>query len=489
MKLQFSGHDYKYAVEQMLATVFPGEKPDYSPGRRDENGMIVNLNESPVYTTATCIYRSEKGRFLGKAAVKTESLCNATERDRLCQFAIKNAVYRAVLASGLERPPWGALTGVRPGKLMHAIIRQSADRGEAISRFETEFDVTRQRAELCYETSLATIEAEQTLTEKDVCLYIGIPFCPTRCAYCSFVSQATEKSITLMDPFLDALQREVKANAEQVKNCGLRVIAIYAGGGTPTTLSVQQLDHLCKMLEKEFDLSALREYSVEAGRPDTITKEKLLVLREHGVSRVSVNPQTMRDSVLEAIGRRHTAGDIYDALEKVRQVGGFAINMDLIAGLPKDDPDGFAASLNEVLALKPENITIHTLSLKKGSCLMRERGEIPPAEDVGVMLGGAYMALKKEGYSPYYLYRQKNMSGGYENSGWTKPGGINLYNICMMEELCSILASGGGGSTKLIHPKGGKNIRITAPKYPLEYIQQIEKICEEKRKIGEFYGI
>ena len=197
----------------------------------------------------------------------------------------------------------------------------------------------------------------------------------------------------------------------------------------------------------------------------------------------------MRDSVLEAIGRKHTAEDIYDALEKVRQVGGFAVNMDLIAGLPRDDPGGFAASLYAVLALKPENITVHTLSLKKGSSLIREKGAIPSAEDVGEMLDGAYAALKKEGYSPYYLYRQKNMSGGFENTGWAKPGELNLYNICMMEELCSILASGGGGSTKLIHPNGGKNIRITAPKYPLEYIQQIEKTCEEKRKIGEFYGI
>ena len=489
MKLQFSGHDYKYAVEQMLSTVFPGEKPDYSPGEPGEKGMAVNLNESPVYTTATCIYRCEDGKYLGKAAVRTASLTDATERDRLCQFAIKNAVYRAVRASGLKRPPWGALTGVRPGKLMHTIIRQSRDKEEAISRFETEYDVTRRRAELCYETSLATICAEQSLAEKDICLYIGIPFCPTRCAYCSFVSQATEKSMALIEPFLDALLQEVRANARQARNCGLRVIAIYAGGGTPTTLTASQLDRLCGTLEEEFDLSALKEYSVEAGRPDTITKEKLLVLRKHGVDRVSVNPQTLRDGVLEAIGRKHTAQDIYNALEKVREIGGFAVNMDLIAGLPKDDPDGFSASLEGVLALKPENITVHTLSLKKGSYLMKERGGIPSAEEVGMMLDGAYAALKKEGYSPYYLYRQKNMSGGFENTGWTKPGESNLYNICMMEELCSILASGGGGSTKLIHPKGGKNIRITAPKYPLEYIQQIEKTCEEKRRIGEFYDV
>ena len=489
MKLQFSGHQYKYAVEQMLSTLFPGEKPDYSLQNPRENGMTVNLREAAVYTTATCIYRTEQGTFRGRAAVRTVSLTDAIERDRLCQFAIKNAVYRAVRASGLERPPWGALTGVRPGKLMHMMIQQSEGKEEAISRFVAEYDVTRRRAELCYETSLATIAAQQALSGKEICLYIGIPFCPTRCAYCSFVSQATEKDKSLMEPFLDALLREITANAEQVNRCGLRVVSIYAGGGTPTTLSEKQLERLCASVEEQFDLSALREYTVEAGRPDTITPGKLKVLRKFGVDRVSVNPQTMCGNVLEAIGRRHTAQDIREALEKVRTVGGFTVNMDLIAGLPQDDPKGFAQSLREVLALKPENITVHTLSLKRGSRLMAERGRIPPAEEVAVMLEEAYAALEREGYSPYYLYRQKNMSGGFENTGWTKPGKENLYNICMMEELCSILASGGGGSTKLIHPVGGRNIRITAPKYPLEYIRQIEAICEEKRKIGEFYDI
>ena len=487
MKLQLIGHNYRYAAEQMLSTLFPGEKPDYSRKKPEENGMKITLRTARIYTTATCTYINDSGRFRGRAAVRTEEMTDETERDRLCQFIIKNAVYRAVRASGMERPPWGALTGVRPGKLMHGIIRQCKSREEAVARFETEYDVTRRRAELCYETTLATERAESSLGEKDVCLYIGIPFCPTRCAYCSFVSQATEKSMKLIEPFLDALTQEIRANAEQVRKKGLRVVAIYAGGGTPTTLSASQLDRLCTCMEEEFDLSGMREYSVEAGRPDTITEEKLLVLRRHGVDRVSVNPQTMRDEVLEAIGRKHTAGDILEALEKVRKVGGFAVNMDLIAGLPKDDPEGFAKSLEQVLALKPENITIHTLSLKRGSTLMAQPGVIPTAAEVGRMLDNAYRRLNGEDYAPYYLYRQKNMSGGFENTGWTKKGYENLYNICMMEELCSILASGGGGSTKLIHPEGGKNIRITAPKYPLEYIQQIEKTCEEKRRIGEFY--
>ena len=315
-----------------------------------------------------------------------------------------------------------------------------------------------------------------------MCLYVGIPFCPTRCAYCSFVSQSVEKSMALIRPFLEALEREIDAVAEQVRLLGLRPVALYMGGGTPTTLSARELDALCGRLERALDLSALREYTVEAGRPDTITEEKLSVLRAHGVDRVSVNPQTMSDAVLEAIGRRHTAEDIVRALEKVRAVGGFAVNMDLIAGLPQDSPAGFAQTLERVLAFQAENITVHTLSIKKGSRLAQEEAGLPGGEEVARMLALAEERLRACGYAPYYLYRQKFMSGGFENVGWAKKGYINLYNICMMEELCSILAMGAGGSTKLIGPPGSRNIRLTAPKYPLEYIQSLER-----QAIGAFY--
>ena len=488
MKLFFAGHDYKYAAEQMIATLFPGERPEYT----DKAGtaeMIIKLSRQEKNTTAVCHYRSGAGEFRGRAWVKTAKLTDETETDRLCQFIIKNAVYRAVRASGLSRPPWGALTGVRPGKLMHGFLREGASGRTAVERFVHEYDVTPRRAELCYETSLATLQAEDSLRNNDICLYVGIPFCPTRCAYCSFVSQATDKSMKLIGPFLDALALELRAIAEQVRELGLRVVSIYMGGGTPTTLSANQLDALCTLLRREFDLSGLREFTVEAGRPDTITDGKLHTLQTQGVDRVSVNPQTMEDSVLEAIGRKHSAREVFDALEKVRRFGTFSVNMDIIAGLPADSKDGFRRTLKTVLALDAENITVHTLSLKRGSSLMAERGGIPAPEEVAVMLEEAYSALSGASYRPYYLYRQKNMSGGFENTGWTKPGHINLYNICMMEELCTILAAGGGGSTKLIRPGGGKNLRLTAPKYPLEYIQQIEKTCEDKRKIGEFYGV
>ncbi|MCR5664556.1 MAG: coproporphyrinogen dehydrogenase HemZ, partial [Oscillospiraceae bacterium] len=396
-------------------------------------------------------------------------------------------LYRAALRAGRPKPAWGALTGVRPGKLMEALLREGLDGEAALRRFEREYDVSPERAALCLDTGRQTLRAAESLRPRDVCLYVGIPFCPTRCAYCSFVSQSVEKSMALMEPFLEALLRELEAVAAQVRALGLRVVSVYMGGGTPTTLTAPMLERLCSALAERFELSALREYTVEAGRPDTITEEKLRVLRRFGVDRVSVNPQTMSDRVLEAIGRRHTAADIVTALEKVRRVGGFAVNMDLIAGLPADTPDSFGDTLERVLALAPENITVHTLSLKKGSRLTLEGGELPSAEAVGRMLDRAGERLRASGYAPYYLYRQKFMSGGFENLGWAKPGTENLYNICIMEELCSILAMGAGGSTKLVRGDGGRNLRLMAPKYPLEYIGTIERTCGEKEKIAEFY--
>ena len=488
MKLYLYGHEYKYAVEQMLLTLFPAERPVYPEGKPEGERMEIRLSSAPKRVTASCLLVLDGERYTGRASCAISALGGALEADRKRQRLIKNAMYRAALRAGRPKPVWGALTGVRPGKLLAAKLREGLGEREALRAFIEEFDVSPERAALCLDASRETVRAAESLGEKDVCLYVGIPFCPTRCAYCSFVSHSVEKSMKLIPPFLDALEREIAATAEAVRRLGLRPVSIYMGGGTPTTLSAKQLDRLCGVLAEQFDLSALREYTVEAGRPDTITAEKLRVLRAHGVDRVSVNPQTMSDAVLEAIGRRHTAADIVDALGKVRAVGGMAVNMDLIAGLPADSCAGFAETLRRVLALDPENITVHTLSLKKGSRITLEGSSIPEADEVGAMLTLAEQRLRAAGYAPYYLYRQKFMSGGFENVGWTKERYGNLYNICIMEELCSILAMGGGGSTKLIAPGDGRNIRLMAPKYPLEYIQNIDKTCDEKEKIVRFFN-
>jgi oxygen-independent coproporphyrinogen-3 oxidase len=488
VKLYLRGHDNKYAVEQMLLTLYPSERPEYPAGKPEGDRAEISRSRGGKYTTVSCRLYQGGSVYPGRAAMRNELMAGAVMEDRCTQRMIKTAFYRAAMRAGHEKPVWGALTGVRPCKLMTALLDEGLDDGEALRRFIADYDVSPGRAALCLDAARASREAEKSLGARDVCLYVGIPFCPTRCAYCSFVSQSVEKSMKLIPPFLEALEAEIAAVADAVRELGLRVVSIYMGGGTPTTLSAEQLSRLCGILGARFDLSALREYTVEAGRPDTITAEKLLALRANGVGRVSVNPQTMSDDVLRAIGRRHTAGDVLEALDKVRSSGGFEVNMDLIAGLETDTVESFRRTVDIVAGLAPENVTVHTLSLKRGSRLTLEGGELPSAPEVGAMLDYAGGVLRSGGYSPYYLYRQKFMSGGFENVGWTQPGHENLYNICIMEELCSILAMGGGGSTKLTAPGNGRNIRLMAPKYPAEYIAGIGKLCTDKKRIKEFYN-
>ena len=486
MRLYLSGHDNRYAVEQTMMTLFPHERPEYPEGEPTGERCELRVTRGGKMTSCICRLVTDSGIFHGRAAAANKRMSDADSQAHYLSRIVKLAFYRAALDSGVEKPEWGCLTGVRPAKLMSAYLREGMSPTAAKGLFKREYFASDARSELCLSAALASERTANNLEPRDVCLYIGIPFCPTRCDYCSFVSQSVEKSMKLISPFMEALLMDIDATAESVRRAGLRPVAIYMGGGTPTTLSAAQLDALCSRLAARFDLSALREYTVEAGRPDTITEEKLAVLRSHGVDRVSVNPQTMSDAVLERIGRKHTAQDIIDALRLVRRVPGLAVNMDLIAGLTGDTPESFGRTLDVVLALEPENITVHTLSLKKGSRLTIDGGERSSAEAVGHMLDEAMARLPSGGYEPYYLYRQKFMSGGFENVGWTKPGYDNIYNICIMEQLCGIISMGAGGSTKLVAP--GRIEKFYAPKYPHEYISGASSICASKERIEEFYG-
>ncbi len=462
MDLYLIGHDYKYAAEQMLLTLYPDRRPVYPDRVPAGDRAEIALDGK----AAVCRLVQGDRTFEGRAEIRPWA--NERERVRMEQQAVKLSFYRAALAAGVPKPVWGALTGVKPGKLMARYLAE----GKSAADFSGDFDVDPDRAALCEKTARAALAAKASLAPGDVGLYVGIPFCPTRCAYCSFISSAVGANEKLVEPYLAALAAEIRRTGRAVKEAGERPVALYLGGGTPTTLSAGQLDTLCSALEENFDLSALREYTVEAGRPDTITREKLEVLRSRGVGRVSVNPQTMSDEVLEAIGRRHTAKDVLDALALVRDVGGLAVNMDLIAGLPKDGPDTFRETVERVLALGPENVTVHTLAIKNGSYLAQCRADLPDGDAVGEMVDFAGRALRAAGYEPYYLYRQKYMSGGFENVGWAKPGTGSLYNILMMEELCPVLAMGAGGSTKRTGPDGSV-ARHVNPKYPKEYIERM----------------
>ena len=490
MKLKLVGHDYKYAVEQIMLMMFPGERPEYGEPEAGQLSAVISVSRGgkEFACASTRLITADGAVFRGFSRVSEGELTGKLATDRLLQKIIKLSFFRAaVRATGGTKPAWGALTGIRPGKLVTDMLERGYSERRAKGELMREYSVAPERASLCLDTARASLAVKSGLLPRDICLYIGIPFCPTRCAYCSFVSHSIEKAGKLVEPFLSALSREIDETAELAKGLGLRVISVYIGGGTPTTLSASQLDTMLTRLETRFDLSSVREYTVEAGRPDTITAEKLSVLRAHGVGRVSVNPQTMSDRVLAAIGRRHSAKDVLDAAALVREAGFDGMNMDLIAGLPADSEAGFAETLREVLTLSPENVTVHTLSLKRGTKITLEGTEIPSGAEVAKMLDTAERMLRSAGYKPYYLYRQKFMSGGFENVGWTIPGREGLYNICIMEELCTILALGGGGVTKLVAPKSGRIERIFNAKYPYEYIGFSDRISEGKSKIREFY--
>ena len=488
MKLVFRGHDDRYAVEQSLLAFFPEERPVYqAPEPGEDNWARVDLHQGPVYATAITeiTHGGRLGRGMSRALLR--GVDDEYERERLRQKAVKLSFFKAAREITGLTPAWGALTGIRPGKLAARLLEEGKTPAQARRILGDTYYVSPSRRRLAVETAQAGLRAKADLRPEDISLYIGIPFCPTRCAYCSFVSADVGRTLKLVEPYLAAVLEEVEHTGRVLKESGLSIHSLYVGGGTPTTLSAGQLEALFSAARAHLPLETCVEYTVEAGRPDTITREKLEVLRDQGVERISINPQTLEDGVLAAIGRKHSARDILDAYALAREVGFDSINMDLIAGLPRDSFEGFRRSLEGVLSLKPENVTVHTLALKKGSRLMEEGGALPSGEETARMLDFSRETLRGAGYLPYYLYRQKYMSGSLENVGWCLPGKESVYNIIMMEELQTVVSIGGGGVTKLVDRKNGRIVRLPNPKYPHDYLTSRDKILAQKDEIAAFY--
>ena len=487
MKLIFKGHDARYAVEQSLLAFFPQERPVYDPAAPEENCAVVSLSCTDRYATAATRITYNGCTERGISRVRIDTAADEYEKERLRQRAVKLSFFKAAQKVTGVTPTWGALTGIRPAKLAAGYLEQGKTPRQVDALLRDTYSVSPARRALCIEAAQAGLKAKAELKPEDISLYIGIPFCPTRCAYCSFVSQAVEKSFGLMEPYLEVLLGEITRAAQMVQELGLNIKSFYMGGGTPTTLSAGQMDRLLTHLNRSFDLSGCAEYCVEAGRPDTIDREKLQVLLDHGCGRISVNPQSLEDSVLQAIGRRHTAADIEKTMDLATSMGFAHVNMDLIAGLPADTPEGFRRTLDGCLSFGADNITVHTLALKKGSRILLEGQKIPTAEEVGQMLDYSISALRGSGFHPYYLYRQKYMSGSFENIGWCISGAEGLYNIYIMEELHSILSLGAGGSTKMVDPAADRIERVFHAKYPNEYITRPEKIEKNLEEFADFY--
>ena len=468
MKLTLTGHDDRYAVEQLQMALFP---------EGTEGEATSTLHRSATWLTA-----STKITMDGKTVTASRRIRADRETVRLRRQALQQSYYLAAIQLLPALPAWGALAGVRPTKITTKHLLEGGTAKSADKLMKDTYYVTPARRKLAIDCSESTVKAVNLLTDSDISLYVGIPFCPTRCTYCSFVSRTIGKKTELLEPYLEALLKEIAVTGELLGKSGKHLRTIYIGGGTPSTLTASQLARLMDAIREHFDLSRCIEFTVEGGRPDTLDAEKLLTIRQHGADRMSINPQTMVDTVLRACGRPHKAADILRAYGEAVDAGFQAINMDLIAGLPEDTVEGFCGSLDQVAALKPSNITVHTLALKKGADLFEKRAHLPSAEEVTEMVAYANKTLSALGYKPYYLYRQKYMSGSFENVGWSRDGMDCLYNIYMMEEIHTILSLGGGGMNKVNLPNG-RLTRFHNPKFPEQYIEMLPSVLEQKKEL------
>ena len=468
MKLILIGHDDRYAVEQLQMSLF-------GPDARGE--AISTLHRGNIWLTAVTTISMD-----GKTVRASRRMKAADETVRDRRRILQQSYYRSAIQLLQELPPWGALAGVRPTKISTRHILEGGTAKSAAKMLKDIYYVTDTRQKLAVACSESTVQAVRRMDDNDISVYVGIPFCPTRCTYCSFVSRTIGKHANLLQPYLDCLLREIAETGKLLAQSEKTIRTIYIGGGTPTTLDCNQIAVLLDAICTSFDLSRCIEFTVEGGRPDTLSEEKLRLIRQHGADRMSINPQTMVDSVLRACGRPHTGEDVRRAFEWAKNAGFAAINMDLIAGLPTDDFDGFRYSLDSVAALNPANITVHTLALKKGADLFERRQDLSSAREVNRMVDYANATLPNLGYKPYYLYRQKYMSGSFENIGWSKDNLDCLYNIYMMEELHTIVSLGGGGMNKVNLPDGTLQ-RFHNPKFPEQYIELIDSVLEDKRTL------
>ena len=468
MNLTLIGHEDRYAVEQLQMALFP-ENP--------EGTAVSALFRGKTWLTATA-----KITLNGKTVSAARRLKAGEETVRLRRRILQQSYYLAAIQLLDRKPAWGALAGVRPTKITTKHLLEGGTPASADRLMRDVYYVTPERRQLAVDCSESTVKAVSLMDKDDLSVYVGIPFCPTRCSYCSFVSRTVGKKTELLDKYLAALEREIQVTARLMKESGKHLLTLYIGGGTPSILSTPQMIHLLDTLRESFDFSRCIEFTVEGGRPDTLDLEKLRAIREHGADRMSINPQTMEDSVLRACGRPHTGADVIRAYRQAEEAGFTAINMDLIAGLPTDNFDGFRRSLDAVAALNPANITVHTLALKKGADLFEKREGLSTAEEVSRMVDYSSAALRNLSYKPYYLYRQKYMSGSFENVGWSREGLDCLYNIYMMEELHTIVSLGGGGMNKVNLPDGTLQ-RFHNPKFPEQYIEMIDSVCRQKEEL------
>ena len=478
MNLYVKNHNFHFELENLTRLFFPNEKITVIRDFSEPQPPYIYTEVSDKITISVNIGSFNKSETAVKKLTDDDNELVSAQLlyKLLCDF------------TGLTQP-WGILTGVRPVKLLRRLAEESSEE-QAVKKFEKDFFVSNEKIALSRETEHNERKILELSKPESFSLYVGIPFCPSRCSYCSFVMASIERGEKLIEPYTKLLCEEIKRTAEIANKLGLRLETVYFGGGTPTTLSAEQLDTVLRTVNKSFDMSTCREFTVEAGRPDTIDIAKLFALKENKVDRISINPQTVNDEVLKTIGRKHTAQQFFDAFELARKCGFDNINTDLIAGLPTDTPESFKNSLDSIVRLNAECITVHTLCMKRASRLTTEGVtlDLQQARDAREMLAYTQNILGQNEYIPYYMYRQSRMVGNLENVGWSKKGFESLYNVYVMDETHTILACGSGGVTKLKRNNPDYLERIFNFKYPYEYIDRFDELIQRKSGIMQFYG-
>jgi oxygen-independent coproporphyrinogen-3 oxidase len=485
MTLITKGHVFRHEIENICRIFFPYQKiklPEESC--KDDILVYTGMEKQPrgLLITAELEMKSfqKKTTFL----LNPQQADDEKEQKRRMEIMLFGLF---VDCCGFT-PKWGILTGIRPVKLLRSIV-SGMGAEEGMEYFRKHFLVSAQKAEL----SFLTMRNEERILSKaspdSFSLYVSIPFCPSRCSYCSFVSSSVEKTVRLIPDYVALLCREIQYTAKIANELNLRLESVYVGGGTPTTLNAEQLETLVNTITASFNMEDCGEFTVEAGRPDTITADKLIALKKGGVTRISINPQTLNDKILKTIGRRHTTAQTLSAFALARELGFTNINMDLIVGLPGDTAESFVSTLDRTLALSPESITVHTLCLKRSARIFQNELEYldNDAKEADRMLDYADEQLVQNGYAPYYLYRQSRMVGNLENTGWAKPGFESPYNVFIMDETQTILACGAGAVSKIKAPNSDCLERIFNFKYPYEYISRFEEMIIRKDQVKAVY--
>ncbi|MBA4347595.1 MAG: coproporphyrinogen dehydrogenase HemZ [Clostridiales bacterium] len=405
---------------------------------------------------------------------------SALEKKKLEKRALKLACYYLLKRMYPDvATPWGSLTGIRPTKLFRELTQEGGEQ-TAREQFVDLFDVSREKTDLAARICAVQEPFIRSVQSNEIDVYVGIPFCRTKCLYCSFPSEVLGKQDRLTN-YLSVLKRDIAAGVALARERGFSIRSFYMGGGTPTVLSASQLDELLSFLREQYGSFGI-EATVEAGRPDTIDREKLLVLKQHGIDRISINPQTMNDETLKRVGRSHTQDDIVRVFDLAREIGFASINMDLIAGLPGETADDMRRSCSAIARLRPDNLTVHSLAIKRSSSLKKELDDhaLATAAQAEEMTRIGASCANQMGMNPYYMYRQKYMSGNLENVGYALPGKECVYNIDMMEETASILSHGAGTMTKRVFCGQNRIERLPSPKDVPTYLNKLDKLIEDK---------